>query len=177
MNVGHTWFGRIPPQLLDPYRSGDKATFDQYMRQAMAAPEAEAARETWAFRARPYGVKGYSVVLDEVARYDVTDVAGQVTTPLYITDPDGEQFFCGQSAELAALVPGSTLSRFTQEEGASYHCQPMARELTEQRMIDWLDEHIACRRGGRYRFLLPHGSGHGHGGVGPKVSRDGTSGP
>jgi hypothetical protein len=88
-------------------------------------------------------VEGYSAVLDEVAKYDVSDVAGQITTPLYITDPDGEQFFCGQSAELAALVPGSTLSRFTQEEGASYHCQPMARELTEQRMFDWLDEHIA----------------------------------
>jgi hypothetical protein len=73
----------------------------------------------------------------------MTVVAGQITTPLYISDPDGEQFFRGQSAELAALVPGSTLARFTQEEGASYHCQPMARELTEQRMFDWLDERIA----------------------------------
>jgi SAM-dependent methyltransferase len=143
VNVGHTWFSQLPPQLLDLYRSGDKATFDQYMRQAMAAPGAEAGRETWAFRGRPYGVQGYSAVLDEVAKYDVTDVAGQITTPLYITDPDGEQFFCGQPAALAALVPGSTLARFTQEEGASYHCQPMARELTEQRMFDWLDERVA----------------------------------
>jgi hypothetical protein len=39
-------------------------------------------------------------------------------------------------------VPGAALARFTQEEGASYHCQPMARELTEQRMFDWLDEQI-----------------------------------
>jgi len=141
--VGLTCFSHLPPQLLDLYRAGDKAAFDQYMRQAMAAPGAEAERETWAFRARPYGVAGYSAVLDEVAKYDVTDVAGQIRTPLYIADPDGEQFFCGQPAALAALVPGSTLARFTQEEGASYHCQPMARELTEQRMFDWLDEHIA----------------------------------
>jgi hypothetical protein len=143
VSVGRSWSGNFQPQLLDLYRSGDKPAFDQYMRQGLAAPEAAAARETWAFRARPYGVAGYSAVLDEVAKYDVTDVAGQITTPLYITDPDGEQFFCGQPAELAALVPGSTLARFTQEEGASYHCQPMARELTEQRMFDWLDEHIA----------------------------------
>ncbi|MBV9603426.1 MAG: hypothetical protein JOZ87_42195 [Chloroflexi bacterium] len=40
-------------------------------------------------------------------------------------------------------MTGSTLARFTQQEGASYHCQPLARELTEQRMFDWLDEHIA----------------------------------
>jgi hypothetical protein len=142
VSVGRTWFGNFPPQLLALYRSGDKAAFDRQMRQAMAAPEAAAARETWAFRARPYGVQGYSAVLDEVAKYDVAGVAGQIATPLYITDPDGEQFFPGQPAELAALVPGATLARFTQEEGASYHCQPMARELTEQRMFDWLDEHI-----------------------------------
>ena len=143
MSVGRSWSRNFQPQLLALYRSGDKAAFDQYLRQGMAAPEAKAARQTWAFRARPYGVEGYSAVLDEVAKYDVTDVAGQITTPLYITDPDGEQFFGGQSAALAALVPGSTLARFTQEEGASYHCQPMARELTEQRMFDWLDEHLA----------------------------------
>jgi hypothetical protein len=143
VSVARTWFGNLPPRLLALYRSGDRAAFDQYMRQGMAAPEAKAARETWAFRARPYGVTGHSAVLDEVAKYDVTDVAGHITTPLYITDPDGEQFFSGQSAELAALVPGSTLARFTQPEGASYHCQPMARELTEQRMFDWLDEHVA----------------------------------
>jgi dienelactone hydrolase len=140
VSVARTWFKHLPQPLLALYSSGDKTTFDQQMRQAMSAPEAEPARETWAFRARPYGVAGYSAVLDEVAKYDVTSVAGQVTTPLFIADPDGEQFFGGQPAELAALVPGATLARFTQEEGASYHCQPMARELTEQRMFDWLDD-------------------------------------
>jgi hypothetical protein len=87
-------------------------------------------------------VSGYSAVLDAVARYNVKDVAGQITTPLYIIDADGDQFFAGQPAELAALVPGSTYARFTQAEGASYHCQPLARELTEQRMYDWMDEQI-----------------------------------
>ena len=143
VSVGRTWFRNFPPELLAFYHSGDKAAFDSRLRQAMAAPGAAAARETWAFRARPYGVAGYSAVLDEVAKYDVSDVAGQITTPLYITDPDGEQFFTGQSAELAALVPGATLAHFAQEEGASCHCQPLARELTEQRMFDWLDEHLA----------------------------------
>jgi dienelactone hydrolase len=143
VSVARTWFAKFPPQMLALYRSGDKAAFDQVMRQRMAAPEAQAARENWAFRARPYGVEGYSALLDEVAKYDVAGVAGQIATPLYITDPDGEQFFAAQSAELACLVPGATLARFTQQEGASYHCQPMARELTEQRMFDWLDERIA----------------------------------
>jgi hypothetical protein len=141
--VGRSWFSNLPPQLVDLYRTGNKTAFDDYMREAMAAPDANVARETWAFRARPYGIEGYAAVLDEVAKYDVTDVASQITTPVYITDPDGEQFFAGQSAELAALVPRSTLARFTQQEGASYHCEPLARELTEQRMFDWLDDHLA----------------------------------
>ncbi len=94
-------------------------------------------------RSRPYGVSSYSGGLDAVAQYDLRDVAGRITTPLYVIDADGDQFFGGQPAELAALAPGATRQRFTQEEGASYHCQPLARELTEQRMFDWMDEQIS----------------------------------
>ena len=43
------------------------------------------------FRSWPYGVSGYSAGLDAVAQYDLTDVAGQITTPLYIVETDGEQ--------------------------------------------------------------------------------------
>jgi hypothetical protein len=31
---------------------------------------------------------------------------------------------------------------FTAAEGANFHCQPMARRLTDQRMFDWLDEQL-----------------------------------
>lgn len=142
VDISRTWFARVPPAVLAVYEQGDEEKFDTEMAYGMHLPGSRAAQETWQFRARPYGVSGYSAVLDAVSQYTVRDVAGQITTPLYITDPDGEQFFGGQSAELAGLVRGATLVRFTQEEGASYHCQPMARELTEQRMFDWLDEHL-----------------------------------
>ena len=108
----------------------------------MRLPGRHAGRMTFAFRSRPYGVSGYSAVLDAVARYNVRDVAARITTPLYIIDADGDQFFAGQPAELAALVPGSIHARFTQAEGASYRCQPLARELTEQRMFDWMDARL-----------------------------------
>lgn len=148
VDVASSWFEHIPNRLLSLYHKGDKAKFDKEMTFGMRMPGSKSVRETWAFRSRPYGVSGYSTVLDAVSRYIVKDVAGQITTPLYITDPDGEQFFDGQPAELAALVPGATLARFTQAEGASYHCQPMARELTEQRMFDWLDERIGAPAAG-----------------------------
>lgn len=142
VDISRSWFEHIPHHLLALYEKGDREKFDKEMTFGMRMPGGKSARETWEFRARPYGVSGYSTVLDAVSRYTVEDVAARITTPLYITDPDGEQFFDGQPAELAALVPGSTLARFTQSEGASYHCQPMARELTEQRMFDWLDEQL-----------------------------------
>lgn len=142
VDISRTWFANLPPALLTLYRRGETDKFDQVMTDAMAAPGGRAARETWQFRARPYGLTGYAALLDAVSRYNLTDVATQIRTPLYITAPDGEQLLPGQSSDLARLVPGSTLVHFTQAEGASYHCQPMARALTEQRMYDWLDEQL-----------------------------------
>ena len=142
VDVGRSWSSHLPPPLLALLEQGRTAEFDQAMEAGMRLPEARAARENWAFRARPYGVAGYSAVLAAVSEYTLRDVADRIATPLYIVDPDGEQFFPGQSAELAGLVPTATLARFTQDEGAGYHCQPMARELTEQRLFDWLDERL-----------------------------------
>ena len=69
-------------------------------------------------------------------------------TPTLILSPDREQFFPGQSEELSGMIEGSDFMPFSEAEGASFHCQPMARELTAQRSLDWLDERLTPRRGG-----------------------------
>lgn len=140
VSLARAWLEQLPPELTALYEAGEKTKFDEVMGRALNDP---VARQTWEFRSRPYGVDGYSAVLDEIVKYDVTDIAEQILTPLYIADPDGETYFPGQPAELAALVAGSTLGQFTEDEGASYHCQPLARELTEQRMFDWLDDQLS----------------------------------
>jgi hypothetical protein len=142
VDVSRSWTSHLPHHLISLYEKGEKKAFDEEMALGMHVPGAKATRTQWKFRSRPYGVSGYSTVIDEVRRYDLRDVAGQITTPLYVIDADGDQFFGGQPAELAALVPGAVRQRFTQAEGAGDHCQPLARELTEQRMLDWLDEQI-----------------------------------
>lgn len=69
------------------------------------------------------------------------EVADRIRTPMFITDPENEQFWPGQASKLAGMLPGEkVLSAFTAAEGANFHCQPLARTLTEQRMFDWLDE-------------------------------------
>jgi hypothetical protein len=143
VDVARTWTQHIPHRLLAAYLKGDKERFDKELGWAFHLPGTRAANLAWNFRSRPYGISGYSAALDAVAQYNLTEVAGRIATPLYVIDTDGDQFFGGQPAELAALVPGSTYARFTQTEGASFHCQPLARELTEQRMFDWLDDQIA----------------------------------
>ena len=142
VDVARSWFQYIPQVMLAAYRRGNRARFDKEMELAFRLPGTRAGKQRWNFRSRPYGVTGYSQGLDAVSQYDLTEVAARITTPLYVIDTDGDQFFSGQPAELAALVPGSTHARFTQAEGASYHCQPLAREITEQRMLDWLDEQL-----------------------------------
>ena len=82
----------------------------------------------------------------EVRKYQVRDVAGQITTPLLILDPDDEQFFPGQPRQLYDLLPGEKeIIEFTQAQGANFHCQPTGRQLTHTQMLDWLADHMPDR--------------------------------
>jgi hypothetical protein len=76
-----------------------------------------------------------------VRQYHLRDVTGRIECPVLITDPDDEQFWPGQSEQLRDALNGpSTLVRFTAEEGANWHCEPMTPGLRDQRVFDWLDE-------------------------------------
>jgi len=60
---------------------------------------------------------------------------------MLIADPEGEQFWPGQSQELYDLLPGpKTLVPFTAAEGADLHVEPKALGLRSERFFDWLDE-------------------------------------
>jgi len=137
VDVSAGWTAHLPPALLDLLNSGQKDAFNAVLAQARAA-NPEAAR-TMAFRGRPYGMTDPFDLFTEVRKYQVRDVAGQITTPLLILDPDDEQFFPGQPRELYHLLPGEKeIIGFTSAQGANFHCQPTGRQLTHTQMIDWL---------------------------------------
>ncbi|WP_454051776.1 alpha/beta hydrolase family protein [Cellulomonas sp. Marseille-Q8402] len=141
VDVAASWEQEVPGSLLKLLDKGEDHAFDRDMAIGMRMSKGTAAR--WRFRARPYGVDGYAATMREVRRYDVSDVAARITTPLLITDPEGEPFWPGQSLRLAALTGGaSTVLPFTAAEGADGHCQPLARALTEERVFDWLDGYL-----------------------------------
>ncbi|TCL64671.1 alpha/beta fold hydrolase [Rhizobium sp. BK251] len=139
VEVSTSWIEHLPSGLRKLLAEGNERRFDLEMSLGM-----KLSRETsrmWNFRARPYRQDGYFKTIQEVLKYNLTDVVGRIRTPMFITDPEDEQFWPGQAKQLADMLPGEKmLSTFTAAEGANFHCQPLARTLTEQRMFDWLDD-------------------------------------
>src|ERR1039458_2679356 len=94
------------------------------------------------WRAKPYGRQDSAYTLFKtVEQYRLGDLVKRIRTPIMVTDPEGEQFWPGQSQRLYAALPATkVLVPFTKAGGADMPCEPMARSLLEQRMFDWLDE-------------------------------------
>ncbi|MEE3850193.1 dipeptidyl aminopeptidase [Gordonia sp. LSe1-13] len=141
--VDASWLPKLGHALQKKLAEGKDHDFDQMMSLGMKA--SRATKRLWDWRARPYGQDTYSGTMKAVSQYTLTaDVAANIRTPMLITSPEAEQFWPGQSDQLAAMSGGdTTVVPFRAAEGASWHCQPMARALTEQRMFDWLDETLA----------------------------------
>ena len=98
---------------------------------------------TW--RMRPYGTTSPFDFCTAARAHTLTeDVAGQITCPVLVTDPDHEPFWPGQSRQLYEMLPGpKELARFTAEEGADGHCEPLAVGLRGERVLDWLERQLA----------------------------------
>ncbi|MBV9338601.1 MAG: prolyl oligopeptidase family serine peptidase [Solirubrobacterales bacterium] len=143
VDVSVTWTGRLPETMRRQLRDGDREAFDRQMAVAeAAAPKAKAMLD---FRGKPYGINGGSRfdLFSAVAAYRLGDEVRNIRTPLLITDPDDEQFFPGQPEQLHGRLTGpKELVRFTAQEGAAGHCEPMARALRETRIFDWLDGYL-----------------------------------
>ena len=85
-----------------------------------------------------------AAVIRRIQEFALTEgQAARIDTPLLITSPEGEQFWPGQSERLAGMTPNvSHLARFTAAEGAEGHCEPLARTLVHERVLDWVSATI-----------------------------------
>jgi dienelactone hydrolase len=134
------WYSALPEPLRQVLDAGDRDKFDDLMNEGMAKASAQE-RQNWAWRAKPYGMTSPYDVFVEARRYTLDGVADQIACPMLIADPEGEQFWPGQSQRLYdALTGPKKLMPFTAGEGADRHCEPLARSLFEQRALDSLDE-------------------------------------
>ena len=138
MQVGTSIFRELPPPLLELFEAGREQEFNTLLRQGVEQ-EGPAARQVLEWRFKPYQPSSEFDLFVKVKRYDVSDLLGQIRCPMFIADPEDEQFWPGQSRQVQErLQCSSTLARFTAAEGANWHCEPLARGLFDQRMHDWL---------------------------------------
>ncbi len=138
-DVSTVWTRSLSKPLLELLAKGRQEEFDKSIRQVLKSNPKAAA--TLPYRMRPFGVTSPYEAFKAVQRYKLTEVADRIRCPMLVTDPEGEQFWPGQSKQLyEALQAPKTLVKFTAAEGADLHCEPKAPGLRAQRIFDWLDQ-------------------------------------
>lgn len=144
VDVSSSWVGHLPKEMVEMLRTGDRTTFDQWM-QFGSSTKDQQEQQVLAWRGKPYGIDDPFDLFTEVLTYRIdAELAADITTPILITAPEGEQFWPGQSQQLSDMLHcAHEMVAFTAAEGADRHCEPMARSLLEQRMFDWLDRELA----------------------------------
>jgi len=143
VDVSRPWLAPLPKELRQLLDAGEKDAFDEQMRKAEQVSPAGTA--TLEFRGRPYGIESGSRydLFKAVAAYELGDEVQNITTPMLVLDPDGEQFFPGQPQELYDRLPGEKkLIGFTSVEGGNRHCEPLAAGLRDARVFDWLESYL-----------------------------------
>jgi len=133
----------LPGSLRKHLEAGDVEKFNRQMDWGERFSKQN--RFTLEFRGAPYGAKTPYDMFHAALSYRLDDeTLAAIRCPMLITDPEGEQFWPGQSHQLyEALDSPKALVEFTAAEGGDSHCEPKAISLRDQRILDWLDETIA----------------------------------
>jgi hypothetical protein len=144
VDVSTSWTDHLPGSMRKELEAGERDKFDRNMR--IGEIFDTSAKALLAFRGEPYGLDGDSPfdLFDAVRAYRLGEEVGQIDTPLLITDPEGEQFWPGQSQQLFDRLGGDReLAHFRERDGAGRHCEPIGSAQRDARVFDWLDGHLA----------------------------------
>lgn len=142
IDVSRSFLAALPGPVRELLDRGEKDRFDEAM--ALGAKYSKDAAYTVAFRFRPYGLGSAYDVYRRVEEFRLDDdLIARIECPMLVTDPDDEQFWPGDSRALFDTLRGpKELARFTREEGANFHCEPVGNLVRNQRILDWLDERV-----------------------------------
>jgi hypothetical protein len=142
VDVSAAMLAHLPHHLVRLLDTGNREVFDREIALGLRLTPRVQAVMTW--RMRPYGTTSPFDFFTAARAYTLTeDVVGRITCPVLVTDPDQEQFWPGQSRRLHDMLPGpGELVRFTADEGAAGHCEPLAVGLRGERVLDWLERQL-----------------------------------
>jgi hypothetical protein len=143
VDVAASWETYLPTELVELLDAGEKEAFDEYLGAGLAEDPTGRAELLW--RMRPFGTQSYYEAYQGARRMRLDrDTIAAIRGPVLVTDPDGEQFWPGQSRRLYdQLTCERELVRFDAAEGADWHCEVAAQALRDERVFDWLETQLA----------------------------------
>jgi hypothetical protein len=145
VDVSTSWTEHLPKSMREELDNGERDKFDRNMH--IGEIFDKSAKALLAFRGEPYGLKSDSPydLYKAVDAYRLgDDEINKIDTPLLITDPEGEQFWPGQSQQLFDRLNGDKeLAHFKEADGAGRHCEPLAPAQRDARVFDWLDGYLS----------------------------------
>ena len=138
------WEQDLGPQLIALLDSGDKEEFNAVWDQVFASLPAE----------EQFTIQKRSEIFGQGTFYDRMHLAQQfklsqatiarVKAPTLVMEADDEQFVPGQAQQLYdQLTTRKKLLKFTVAEGGQFHCEPMAPQLRNELMFNWLEDTLS----------------------------------
>jgi hypothetical protein len=137
VDVSTSWTEHLPKSMREELDKGERDKFDRNMH--IGEIFDKSAKALLAFRGEPYGLQSDSPydLYRAVDAYRLGDEVGQIDTPLLITDPEGEQFWPGQSQQLFDRLNGDkelTLQRGRRRRPALRAARPGAARRPRLRL-------------------------------------------
>jgi hypothetical protein len=140
VNCFATWEMALPPSFLELLHQGQRKEFNAIWNQL---PSEMSASESFglAKRVEIYGRGDGYEQLQLARKFVLTpELARRIHSPAAVLSPELEQFFPGQPEKLYRMLHDhKQLIPFTVAEGAQFHCEPMAPQLRNERVFDWVE--------------------------------------
>jgi len=135
--------GGVPEKMLDD--PGMSKEFDRVAYGIMKKDPA--ARWAMANGMFTFGAKSPSEWLRMTRSYHMKDSIGKIRCPVLVVDSEKDTDMPGQAMQFFnALTGPKTFLMFTAEDAAEDHCQAGAGVLSNERILDWLDETMKVKR-------------------------------
>ena len=139
----YSWSSGLPKEVIEVLDAGDRNAFNQIWQEI---PSQLSKNERFGFlkRAEIYGNGGGYEKMKLAQQFRLTpELTKKIQAPTAVCAPELEQFFPGQQKKVYDWLPGpKKLLKFTIEEGAEWHCEPMAPQLRNERVFDWLETNM-----------------------------------
>ncbi len=138
--------GMLPKEAVAALNAGDTKSCDRIVQQAMQSNTGMRWAMTqglWTF-----GISEISAFLQDLKKYTMNGIAGQIQCPCLVMEAENDMFFRGQPQQIYdALKAPKQLFKFTREDGAENHCQSGAVAYKDEVVFNWLDETLGLRNG------------------------------